>query len=234
MLTFGTRWVLSDKRGTMTKSEENFFQRLRPLARTLISLTIGVIVFLVLPREMSPLIKIMLGWASLALVYLILCYLVIRSLDAMAIRRKAAEEDGNRVFVLILILVSAFASFLGVFTLIFSDHASTSKSFVVVLSICVTVLSWLLIHTAFIFHYAYLYYRSGKSGGGLKFPDDGELDYLDFAYYSFCMGCTFQVSDVSVTSKEIRLVTMLHGLLAFVLNTFVLALAINIAAGLSH
>ncbi|SEM19940.1 Uncharacterized membrane protein [bacterium A37T11] len=218
----------------MTKSEENFFQRLKPLPRTFISLAAGLVVFLALPQTMSLLVKIMLGWGSLAMIYLILCYLVISSLDASSIKRKAAAEDGNRVFVLILILISAFASFLGVFSLIVSDEASKSKSFIVVLSISVTVLSWLLIHTAFIFHYAYLYYRSGKNGSGLKFPDDGELDYLDFAYYSFCMGCTFQVSDVSVTSKEIRLVTMLHGLLAFVLNTFVLALAINIAAGMNH
>ena len=46
------------------------------------------------------------------------------------------------------------------------------------------------------------------------------------------MGTTFQVSDISTGSKSMRRLTMLHGLLAFFLNTFVVALTINLVAGL--
>ena len=70
--------------------------------------------------------------------------------------------------------------------------------------------------------------------GGLNFPEDNNPDYLDFAYFSFVMGCTFQVSDVEITSKRIRRIAMVHGILSFILNTFVIALTINLIAGLSH
>lgn len=67
--------------------------------------------------------------------------------------------------------------------------------------------------------------------GGLAFPGNQEPDYLDFAYFSIVIGCTFQVSDVEITSKKIRHLVLLHGLLAFMLNTFVVALSINIMLG---
>ena len=43
---------------------------------------------------------------------------------------------------------------------------------------------------------------------------------------------TFQVSDVQITSQAIRRLALVHGLLSFVFNTVILALAINLASGL--
>jgi len=40
------------------------------------------------------------------------------------------------------------------------------------------------------------------------------------------------VSDVGISSKKIRRVALFHGLLSFALNTFVVALTINIISGL--
>ena len=69
-------------------------------------------------------------------------------------------------------------------------------------------------------------------GGGLDFPDDSTPDYLDFLYFSFVVGTTAQTSDVEVTSRAMRRVVMLHGILSFFFNTAVIALAVNIAAQL--
>jgi uncharacterized membrane protein len=71
-----------------------------------------------------------------------------------------------------------------------------------------------------------------KSAEGLEFPEEDCPDYLDFAYFSFVIGMTFQVSDVQITSRIIRKQVLLHGLLSFALNTFVVALTINLIAGL--
>lgn len=95
-----------------------------------------------------------------------------------------------------------------------------------------------MVHTIYIFHYAHKYYdtevkHENKIIGGLEFPGNEEPDYLDFAYFSFGLGCTFQVSDISVTSKKIRRIALIHGLLSFALNTFVVALTINLIAGLN-
>jgi uncharacterized membrane protein len=53
---------------------------------------------------------------------------------------------------------------------------------------------------------------------------------MDFAYYSFVVGMTAQVSDVQVTSKRLRRLTLLHGLISFAFNTIILALTINALA----
>jgi uncharacterized membrane protein len=97
--------------------------------------------------------------------------------------------------------------------------------------------SWAIIHTTFGFHYANRYYDDAEGdpkihAGGLDFPNEKNPDYLDFAYFSFVIGMTFQVSDVTITSRKIRRLALLHGLISFALNTFVVALTINLIAGL--
>ncbi len=94
--------------------------------------------------------------------------------------------------------------------------------------------SWLVIQTVFAFHYARRYYvdlhARATHAGGLVFPGGSDPDYLDFAYYSFVIGMTSQVSDVQVTSPIMRRMTMVHGVLAFIFNIAVLALCINTIA----
>jgi uncharacterized membrane protein len=68
--------------------------------------------------------------------------------------------------------------------------------------------------------------------GGLEFPGNEEPAYMDFVYFSFVIGMTFQVSDVQITSKRIRQLAWIHGVLSFAFNTFIVALSINIIAGL--
>jgi uncharacterized membrane protein len=98
--------------------------------------------------------------------------------------------------------------------------------------------SWLLIHTVFGLHYAHVFYRSQQehdvegSGRGASFPGRENPKYLDFAYFSFVIGMTCQVSDVGVTSHSMRRLVLLHGLLSFGFNTLVLALSINIISSL--
>lgn len=98
--------------------------------------------------------------------------------------------------------------------------------------------SWLLIHVRFAFHYAHCYYNaarlqhSSQTDGGLDFPGEREPDYLDFAYFSFVIGMTSQVSDVVVTSRAMRRLILMHGLLSFGFNVVVVALSVNIFASL--
>lgn len=114
----------------------------------------------------------------------------------------------------------------------------SNETLTVIASVVAMLLSWIMVHTQYVFHYAHDYYDdddegSGEQAEGLDFPGDEDPDYMDFAYFSFCLGSTFQVSDVDITSKLIRKIVFVHGLLAFFMNTFVVALTINIVAGLS-
>jgi uncharacterized membrane protein len=107
----------------------------------------------------------------------------------------------------------------------------------VVLTGCTIVLSWLLVHTACAIRYAHLYYGIRTNDGsdrtdGLLFPGTTDPDYSDFAYFSFVIGMTCQVSDVQVADQKLRRFVLLHGLLAFAFNTVVLALTISVISGI--
>ena len=101
------------------------------------------------------------------------------------------------------------------------------------------VFSWFLIHTIFTLRYAHIFYgdneeRPHTHAAGLKFPGDKNPDYFDFAYFAFVLGMTFQVSDVQITSNKLRRMAMWHGLLSFGYNTIMIALTINLIAGLGN
>ncbi len=96
-------------------------------------------------------------------------------------------------------------------------------------------LSWALTHTAFTLRYAHLYYREDAEGvGGVEFPGGARPSYFDFAYFAFTIGMCFQVSDVAVSSPQIRRAVLLHATLSFLYNTAILAFVLNLAFGLAN
>ena len=96
------------------------------------------------------------------------------------------------------------------------------------------ILSWTFTHTVFALHYANIYYRPDELGspGGLAFPGERAPDYRDFLYYAFVIGCAAQTGDIDTISHAMRRVTLFHGIVAFVFNTAILALSINVGASL--
>ena len=153
------------------------------------------------------------------------------------IRKQARKQDGSVIFVFALILVSSFASLLIVMLLIVSKNLKDISVWLYLpVAIAGMILSWILVHTIFTFHYAHIYYDNDRDpnqdDGGLDFPEEKQPDYLDFAYFAFVIGMTFQVSDVCITSHKLRKLALFHGLLSFGLSSFVIALTINISAGL--
>jgi len=103
----------------------------------------------------------------------------------------------------------------------------------VILAGITILLSWAFIHMIFALHYAHEFYGEDDTiNGGLAFPGgDQEPDYWDFAYFSFVIGMTSQVSDVGVTSQQIRRTATAHGIVSFLFNVALVALTINVVAG---
>jgi uncharacterized membrane protein len=94
------------------------------------------------------------------------------------------------------------------------------------------MLSWAFLNTLFALHYAHGYYGDyGEQHKGLKFPGGGDPDYWDFTYFAVVIGMTFQVSDVQVTSRDLRRMVLVHGVIAFFFNVFIVAVSVNIMAG---
>jgi uncharacterized membrane protein len=214
---------------------EVFFQRLKPIHRLAISLAVATLIGLILPSHLGLTMQLLILWIAIAGVYIFCCWIVLLTLPIEQIKQRAEMEDGSRIFVYTIILIASFASLFAVTLLLISAKShEVHAAIMVVVAITGMLISWCLVHTVFVFHYARMYYKNIGKGEGLDFPGDEEPDYLDFAYFSFVIGCTFQVSDVEITSRVIRRIVLFHGILAFLLNTFVVALTINIIAGLSN
>jgi uncharacterized membrane protein len=220
------------------KKTENIFLRMHPLQRIFLSLVITGIGFVFLSRtEINWKIQAVCLWDVFAITYVITSWIVFFTRPMQDIARQANTEDGSRGFVLISVLVSSFAGMFAVLLLMISDDdTAVHEAARVLISVLGMLASWTLLHSIFTFHYAHLYYfrdeDKSPEGFALDFPNEEKPDYLDFAYFAFVIGMTFQVSDVQVNSKVTRRTVLAHGLLSFALNTFVVALTINLIAGL--
>src|SRR4030095_4108230 len=221
------------------KKQGNIFLRMMPFQRFIISIILAVIVYLlILSVYLDILVKVMIAWSVFAFSYIITSWIVFFGQKPAQIRELSKQEDGSRLYVFSLIVITSFASLVTVLLLMLSQNAKETPQIVFIpVAICGMLFSWIMVHTIFGFHYAHLYYGDGtndsaKHAEGLEFPGEEKPDYVDFAYFSFVIGMTFQVSDTAVTSRSIRRLVLLHGLISFVLNTFVVALTINLIAGL--
>ena len=151
----------------------------------------------------------------------------------------AREQDDGRGIILGLVLLASVAGLAasGVeLSLAKGDHG-VAKSLRIVLAFATVAASWFVAQLIFALHYAHEYYSRPASdpqaplAGGLKFPDDPRPDYWDFLHFSIIIGVAAQTADVSFSSKRLRRTGTLHSLLAFTFNTVVLALSINLWAG---
>lgn len=142
-------------------------------------------------------------------------------------------QDSSRLVILTFAVTAAVASLFAVIFLLDTvkeTHPDHMQAYVG-LSVLTVVSSWTLLHTLFTLRYAHLYYE-GKPPGGLNFPDTQQPGYSDFAYVAFGIGMTSQVADVGPTTQRFRGLILTHSLLSFGFNTLIVALSINVVAGL--
>ncbi|WP_413666518.1 DUF1345 domain-containing protein [Mucilaginibacter sp. Mucisp86] len=169
-------------------------------------------------------------------------WIIILTANPAEIRRIASIEDSSRTLIFLFVIVSSLMSLLAIVFLLLStknqsDAVVTAR---VLLAMASVIVSWWLVHTIFTLRYAHMYYTTApdddkklKHLGGLEFPgEEKEPDYLDFVYFSFVVGMTFQVSDVEISARSIRRLAWLHGLISFAFNTAIVALSINVISGM--
>ncbi|HZT24426.1 MAG TPA: DUF1345 domain-containing protein [Pseudolabrys sp.] len=210
------------------------FLRLHP--KLVSAAVFGIVVAVFLPFALRLPTRLLFGWDAGVALYLVLIHAMLGRWDISRIRSRAAEQDEGAVAILLLSIGATLASLVAiVFALGGSTQAGDGQAVLLVLLAAVTILlSWSFVHTIFALHYAHEYYglRGDSMIGGLKFPDDKEPNYLDFVYFSLVIGMTSQVSDVAVTSKHIRRVVTMHGVLSFFFNLVILALTVNMLSNL--
>jgi len=219
-----------------------FARSLRPLVRLdshhrlSISLLAGGVVYAVASAELPFASRIALAWSAFSGALLLLAWSVIVSGDPGAVRRSAVLQDAGRRLIFVLVLIASCGSLWIVWALLGVSKGQSGAAYALpmILAPVSVVFSWCLVHTLFALRYAHIYYGAGEihgtHHGGLEFPGDHQPDFMDFAYYSFVVGMTAQVSDVQVSSRRLRRLTLVHGIISFAFNTVILALTINALA----
>ncbi|HXT78164.1 MAG TPA: DUF1345 domain-containing protein, partial [Acetobacteraceae bacterium] len=201
-------------------------------------LVAGLIAAVLLPAGSRGTMRAILAWDVGVLVYLLLSAMLFTTERIDRMEQDAERQQEGEWTIFSITLAAVAFSFIAI-TATFAgmkDMPEPEKSLRVGLVAVTLFVSWLMTHTTFAFRYAHEYYaRSApmaKIDRGLEFPEENRPDYLDFMYFSLVLGMTFQVSDVQITSRKFRRLAAMHGLLSFLFNTIILALTVNLAAGL--
>jgi uncharacterized membrane protein len=207
----------------------------RPLRWGIVFGVLAAIAMNYMPRPLTPLSRGLVAWDVGLSVYLMSLVHKMRGVEPEVIARHAAENDQGRDFVLFASLISVVISVIVIIAE--AAEASVGSKAVHVAFIFFTVaLSWLFIHTTFAAHYTHEFYGPDDDGkgtrGGLIFPGCEQPDFWDFWHFALVIGVANQTADVQISSQTIRRFVTLHGIIAFVFNTVILALTINQAAGL--
>lgn len=173
----------------------------------------------------------MIGFDVSSAIFLLSCYGLLD--DAPNdMRANAKRNDANRAALLALTFVMGLL----ILTIVASElmEKGSAGPGTIALIVVTLVFAWIFSNTVYTIHYAHLYYTNSeddKDAGGLIFPETTEPNYWDFIYFSFCLGMTFQTSDVEVTSTHMRRAVTFHCLAAFIFNIGILAFSINSLGG---
>jgi uncharacterized membrane protein len=205
------------------------------MVRLVVSALAGLAAAWLVPHGAPAGLRQVAGWNVGSLVITVLGWIRITTADVECTRTHAAAEDPGRTVVWALVLgSSAFSLFAALVVLRDARHeGSALRDLMVGACLLAVAMAWLVTHTGYALRYAHLYYRDDEEGvGGLEFPGGNPPSYFDFAYFAFTVGMCFQVSDVVVSSPQLRRHVLGHALLSFIYNTTIMALALNLVIAL--
>ena len=174
------------------------------------------------------------GWGVACVVYITWVWAIVARLDGAATKARAHREDPTSGISELLTLIASIASIGAVVLLIVAaKHAHGVIEVLVPIAAVVSLaLSWFLIHTLFMLRYARLYFDG--TPGGVDFADTDPPRYTDFAYLAFTLGMTYQVSDTTLQTSQLRVVALRQALLSYLFGAVILAATINLVAGLAN
>jgi len=198
--------------------------------RILIAVVLGVAVAIAVGNTLGWRFALV-GWVVTAGVYVVWTWLLVGGMDADQTREYVTREDPTRWIADTVVVSASLASLLGVGYVVAAGSRSGAPAVAAaLLGILAVVASWFAVHTLFTVHYARLYYSDQP--GGINFHDPEPPRFRDFAYVAFTVGMTYQVSDTEIGLTSIRATVLRQALLSYLLGAVVLAVTINLIAGL--
>ncbi|MDP1800093.1 MAG: DUF1345 domain-containing protein [Bacteroidota bacterium] len=223
------------------KHTHHWSEKLTGTKKLLISFTSAIIVYSISYLfKIEPNNRLILGWDMFCISMILfswILFITTNSDDLCIVVEK--QDDGLKVIFAIVLVAVCFSVFGTLILTLGNSESQKNKIIHTIISLSPVMLSWFLLHTMFTIRYAHLYHdhnklNTGSKVGGIEFPTKQDPDYVDFAYFSFVIGMTFQVSDVVVSSRAIRRFVLMHSLISFTFNTIIVALTINTLAGLKE
>ena len=205
-------------------------------SRLLIVAIAGFGIFFALPLSLPSMVRLALSWAAAGGLYLALTYVMMFFSTEENILSLIQKEDDGAAMILLIIILAATASLVTIVIILSGIKALPIH--LAIRHVCLVLgtytISWLLVHTAFALHYAHVYYQEHEKTKEvpLLFASKPKPSYIDFLYFSTVIGMTCQTADVNIASSRIRFLVMLQGMTAFIFNTSLLALAINLISGI--
>jgi uncharacterized membrane protein len=196
---------------------------------------VGVLGWLVARHLNAPVsTHILVGWDACALTYILLTWRLFLTADEAEVRRRAAQEDEGPSLILVIVLAAIGFSLAAVVAAMINARAAGHdiKAITAACAGVTLVLSWIVLQTVFVLHYAHRHFGDGTDKPGFLFPGEPASTYRDFVYLAFSIGATFQVSDNNVLTSKLRNLVTAQAVSAYFYNTAILALGINIIAGL--
>jgi uncharacterized membrane protein len=215
-----------------------FFNLIRARPRLLIATAVGVAVAMFVPDELSRhgVTRALIGWNTGTLLYVALAAAMMSGSNERQMRYRAQQQDDGRFVIMALVCLAAIASLAAIARelAVVKEMHGIIKTWHIALAGTTVVSSWAFIQVMFALHYAHGYYLdlSRHRTPGLRFPDEEQPTYGDFFYFAAIIGTSGQTADVAFASKSARRMGSVHCILAYMFNTIVLALVINIGASL--
>ena len=199
--------------------------------RLLVVILVGLLAFFLLSTP-STLVKLALAWIIASSLYVIATFIMMYFSTKENISGLSQKEDDGAPFILLITLFGAITSIV-IIVMIMTDIKSLlieNTAMEIGLVLLTYISSWFLIHTAFALHYAHIYYKEYEKTQEppLLFPATLKPVYFDFLYFSMILGMTCQTADVNIASFKMRYLAMIQGWIAFVYNTTLLVMTINL------
>lgn len=197
--------------------------------RITVAVVLGLLAGLLLTWR-EPAAAALGAWAVTGLAYVAWTWLVVVPMDAQATSEHALREETGRTVTHAIVLLAAVASLGGLVAVLVGgglrgDPVTASAVLAAI------VASWGAVHTVFALRYARMYYTDPV--GGIDFHQDAPPRYTDFTYVAVTVGMSFAVSDTDIGSSAFRRAAQVHALLSYLFGTVIVALLVNLVAGLA-
>lgn len=187
---------------------------------------------------LQPSTALILGWNSLCIGYIVSMLRNMAECSSDQMRARAEMEDEGRATILTLVLAAAITAIVAValeLSLAKAAHGP-ERGLRIALAFATVAVSWFMVHLIFAQHYAHGYYDRDEAAAtdarGLRFPGEEEPDYWDFLHFAVIVGVASQTADIEICAKRLRRLNTVHALFSFGFNTVIVALTINLLAGL--